>query len=102
MPGFDRSGPMGNGQMSGRAKGFCGSSTIQRWFAGDERGIRAGMKRHRGFGSIRGGRSGRGFGAPVQPFSNGQADNERDLLEVQVRELRQSLAIIQQRLDELS
>lgn len=102
MPGFDRSGPMGNGPMSGGARGGCGSSTNQRWFAGDERGRRAGMGRRRGFGSQRGGRSGRGFGAPVQPISAGQADNERDLLEVQVREFRQSLAIIEQRLDELS
>jgi hypothetical protein len=90
MPGFDRSGPMGNGPMSGGAQGFCGSSTNQRGSAGDERGRRAGMGRRRG------------FGPPVQPISAGQADNERDLLEVQVRELRQSLAIIEQRLDELS
>ncbi len=102
MPGFDRSGPIGNGPMSGGARGFCGSSTNQRWFAGDERGRRAGMGRRRGLGSQSGGRSGRGLGAPAQPISAGQADNERDLLEVQARELRQSLARIEQRLDELS
>jgi len=102
MPGFDRSGPTGSGPMSGGARGFCGSSNSQRWFAGDERGSRSGMGRRRGCGSQRGGRSGRGFGAPVEPISNGQADNERDLLEVQLDELRQSLALIQQRLDELS
>lgn len=102
MPGFDRSGPMGNGPMSGGARGGCGSSTNQRWFAGDERGRRTGMGRRRGFGSQRGGRSGRGFSATDQPTSARQAENERDLLEVQVRELRQSIAIIEQRLDESS
>lgn len=102
MPGFDRSGPIGNGPMSGGARGLCGSSTNQRWFEGDERGSRAGMGRRRGFGGQRGGRSGRGLGAPVQPISAGQVDNERDLLEVQARELRQSLARIEQRLNELS
>lgn len=102
MPGFDRSGPLGNGPMSGGARGFCGSSTNQRWFAGDERGKRAGMGRHRGAGSQGSGRSRRGLGETVQPISAGQVDNERDLLEIQARELRQSLAKIEQRLDELS
>ena len=29
MPGFDRSGPMGNGPMTGGARGLCGSAAAR-------------------------------------------------------------------------
>ncbi|MCW0484907.1 DUF5320 domain-containing protein [Gaoshiqia sediminis] len=56
MPSGDRTGPMGQGSMTGKALGFCeGNET-----PGYHRGFGAGMGR--GFGFGRGMSRGRGFG----------------------------------------
>ncbi len=50
MPGFDKTGPLGDGPMSGRAQGVCRSAHSGRQ-----------MERAGGYGLGRGRRQGRGF-----------------------------------------
>ena len=50
MPGFDKTGPLGDGPMSGRAQGMCRSSRSGRQ-----------TERSGGYGLGRGRRQGRGF-----------------------------------------
>ena len=104
MPGFDRSGPMGQGSQTGRGMGKCNPdtpSTDQYYGFGRGTGCR------RGFGAGFGG-AGRGWGRganyfgpvagnrqPVAPAS------EQETLRTQADQLQQSLAVIQQRLDAL-
>lgn len=56
MPSGDRTGPMGQGSMTGRGFGFCSGNDIP----GFENGFGRGMGR--GFGYGRGRNFGRGFG----------------------------------------
>ena len=101
MPGFDRSGPAGNGPMTGGARGLCGSADRQQMTADSESGFyRRGLGCRRGFGGRRGGGFGRGTGMDAGPVSAGQPDGGREALEAQVRELQQSLEKLQRRIDE--
>ena len=104
MPSGDRTGPMGQGSMSGRGFGFC---------SGNERpGYASG--RGGGFGSNRG--MGRGRGMGRQLFCRWQApgfswwrgwsfpagkDEEVRLLKSQSEALKRSQADIERRLAEL-
>ncbi len=103
MPGFDRSGPVGNGPMTGGARGLCGSAAAgKRDSADGESGFfRRGLGCRRGFGGRRGGGFGRGTGVSSEPVFAGQQDSQRSALEIQLREMQQSLEKVQRRLDEL-
>ncbi|MFZ2631981.1 MAG: DUF5320 domain-containing protein [Desulfosalsimonadaceae bacterium] len=105
MPGFDRSGPMGNGPMTGGMRGYCnpaaagyrasfpGSQGFGRG-AGPGRGFRGGMGRR-----MKGG-FGRKSGYP--PTYSGQyADDsaaELDGLKAQADALQNSLDVITKRI----
>lgn len=60
MPGGDRTGPAGEGPMTGRKLGFCGGGDGPGW-AGAGRGMGRG-RGGRGFGRGRGVGRGRGWG----------------------------------------
>jgi len=102
MPGFDRSGPMGMGPMTGGARGRCNPSgrTIRRegymqGFAG--RGDRnQGLGRRRGFG--------RGTSRNQAPYSEAyttDTGNELDLLKTEADSAMTTLESIKKRIAEL-
>ena len=99
MPGFDGSGPRGNGPMSGGARGFCRSESDRQRRADNERGNRRIMAGRRGLGVQREGRT-RGYGGD-DPLQSGRMDRRWEELEARVSELQQSLARAELQNDEL-
>jgi hypothetical protein len=107
MPGFDRTGPMGAGPMTGGARGRCNPSNVGydlRFTAGGNmgRGLRRGFRggnapgRNRGFG--------RGYGwyPPVDdPFFQPDTNGEIEMLKAQAGYMKSSLDTIHKRIDEL-
>jgi len=93
MPGFDQSGPNGEGAMTGRGMGRCGSNASTDTVFGFGRG--AGRGRGRGAG-MRGGFGGRGMRFANQP---GGSDAN---LTAQVDELKKTIAALEQRLARIS
>jgi hypothetical protein len=90
MPGFDRTGPRGEGPMTGRGLGPCGRG----------RGFRRGFGRGAGFG--RGFSRGRGYAydyAPVAPALT--KDQEKAVLEDEMKILQEDMEAIKKRLKEL-
>ena len=112
MPRGDRTGPAGMGPMTGRAAGFCAGYNVPGF---SNPGFGAGMGR--GFGRGFGGGFGRGFGrgrgmgmgygaaygypqyAPAQPITPAE---EVEMLKRDAQEMRDSLAAIDKRVEELS
>jgi len=109
MPSGDRTGPMGQGPVTGRGLGFCSGYDSP----GYTKGFGAGMGRGFGFGRGRGfgrgqGRGfgwGRNFGAPYPGYPYpGQAlskDDEIKMLKLQAEALARSQKEIEDRLSEL-
>jgi len=102
MPGYDRSGPMSEGPMSGRGQGLCRAGQVESEdlaapvfdrFAG--RGRAAGFGGRGGFRRNMGGRYGRGMGGR---FAGTSDFSDRDALKSEVDELRRSLAAVEQQL----
>jgi len=93
MPGYDKTGPLGDGPMSGWGRGTCGSNrsgwtAMGRGFGGNfgfRRGMRAGYGRRIGM---------RALGSETE---GGQSD-----LKSQIDDLRRSLTDIEQQLDRIS
>ncbi len=127
MPGFDRTGPMGAGPMTGGARGFCNPATsgaVRSYGGWCGYGYGRGMGFRRGFRSRGGygppinqdfrfaptGRGwGRGFGRgymgypvavapPVYPMD---APDEIDMLRAQADSLKASLDAVNRRIDVL-
>lgn len=108
MPSGDRTGPMGQGSMTGRALGFCtGYNT-----PGFDKGFGGGMGRGYGFGRGMGGARGMGRGryrnwpdSGYIPFSRGySAQNSEDeikMLKSQAEVLKRSQRDIEKRIEEL-
>ena len=110
MPGFDRTGPMGAGPMTGGARGRCNPATagnIAAYAGGYGRGL--GLRRgfRGGYGPVTGrGRCfGRGFGwyppAAGSAYSMGAA-GEMDMLKAEADYMKKSLDAVNKRIDELS
>lgn len=102
MPGFDRSGPMGAGPMTGGRRGPCGSAAEIPVYGGYGRG----MGFRRGFGRGRGRGAGPAFGGYSYPPVYGSGypasrTDEMEMLRADADNLRQSLETIQRRLAEL-
>lgn len=105
MPGGDRTGPMGEGPMTGRGAGFCGGagapgfmSRMAGAFFGRGRGGGGRGWRNMFYatgvpGSMRGGP---GVVAPAEPSAS-----ERQSLKAQVETLQSQLAEVKRRLAEL-
>jgi len=112
MPGFDRTGPMGAGPMTGGARGRCNSATTGTIPAGTGGygygrglGLRRGYRGGSGPGMGRGRGFGRGCGSyppAAGPVYQMDAASEMDMLRVDADYLQKSLAAINKRIDELS
>lgn len=104
MPGYDRSGPMGGGPMTGGMRGFCNPAATANRFSsfgigrGLGQGFRGGMGRGRRSGF------GRGFSGYPPVVAGPYADSpgvELDGLKAQADFLRNSLDAISQRIAQL-
>lgn len=95
MPGYDRTGPIGDGAMSGRGRGLCRSDQRDQAPAGSSRIV--GKGRGGGFG-LRGGMRGRVDRQAGLRDLGQRMDVAGENLESQVDELRKSLTAIEQRL----
>ncbi|MBC2716331.1 MAG: DUF5320 domain-containing protein [Desulfobacteraceae bacterium] len=103
MPGFDGSGPMGGGPMTGGARGYCNPS-----YAGYDRpiGFGRGMAYGRGFrGGYGPGRGGmRGYGGVFpqsQPVYAREPADELNVLKQQADSIKNTLDSINSRIAEL-
>lgn len=103
MPGFDRTGPQGQGAMTGGRKGLCGAGTPA---------VNVGYRRGWGRGPCGGGAAygpGRGFRRSVgwgpgnydPAYSPVGAEDEKRLLKENARNLKNQLEAINKRLDDL-
>jgi len=117
MPGFDRTGPMGAGPMTGGARGLCnpatGGAARSLGSVGYGYGYGRGMGFRRGFrarGGCGPGRGwGRGFGrgyfeypfAAAPPVYPVDASGEIDMLRAQADSLKASLDAVNRRIDVL-
>lgn len=112
MPQGDRTGPMGQGSMTGRLLGFCSGYNSPGYTKGASRGMKSGMGRGAGFGR---GRQMFNNVAPAQnfnwPFSgffnnmpwsqNISKDDEIKMLKAQAETLKKNQNDIEKRLSEL-
>ncbi len=93
MPGFDRTGPLGRGAMTGRRMGYCAEVSDN-----------IGVFRGRGFGGGygRGHGFGRGFGYGRNFYNQGLSDvSEKTILENEINTLKDQLTYFEKRLSEL-
>ena len=105
MPGFDQTGPMGAGPMTGGARGRCnpakaGSIPFYGRGLGLRRGFRGGYVRGMGLGRGYGG----GYGwypAPVGPAYPVDAAEEMNMLKAEADNLQKSLEAVNKRIEEL-
>ena len=111
MPGFDRTGPMGAGPMTGGARGRCNPATagtipayVGGFGYGRGLGLRRGFRGGYGPGQGRGRGYGRGYGGypfvgvPAVPLDT---TAEIDMLKAQADSMKNSLDAINLRIDEL-
>jgi len=105
MPGFDRTGPVGAGPMTGGAGGRCNPATAATVTAyADCYGYGRGLGLRRGFRG-RGRGYGRGYGgypAATSPAYSMDATGEMDMLKADADYMQKSLDAINKRIDELS
>ena len=96
MPGFDRTGPLGEGPMTGRRLGRCtgyAGDMPGRGYRGFGRGFRGGMGR--GYGRALGFRWGNQFTEASPRYS------DESLVENEARTLRNELDLIEKELEQL-
>ncbi len=93
MPGFDRTGPLGRGAMTGRRMGHCADANgIGNAFRG--RGYGNGFGRRVGFG--------RAYGFGRDFYEAGISDvSEKTMLENEVNTLKDQLTFLEKRLSEI-
>jgi hypothetical protein len=112
MPGFDQTGPMGSGPMTGGARGRCNPATAGNAPAyaggygyGRGLGLRRGFRGGYGPDTGRGRGVGRGYGwyppAAVPAYSM-DAAGEMDMLKAEADYMKKSLDAVNKRIDELS
>ncbi len=111
MPGFDRSGPLGQGPMTGRGLGLCSGYARPSGLRGPGLAWRHGWYgRGRGFGFGRGRGFGRGYGRgyyPAYPADYPAYEPEPDpreeekMLKDYVSELEEELSAVKKRLQEI-
>ncbi|MGD8761868.1 MAG: DUF5320 domain-containing protein [Desulfobacteraceae bacterium] len=111
MPGFDRTGPMGAGPMTGGARGRCNpatAGTIPDYAGGFGYGrglaLRRGFRGGYGPGMGWGRGYGRGYGwypAAVPPAYPMSAADEMDMLKTDANYMKKSLDAINKRIEEL-
>ena len=112
MPGFDRTGPMGAGPMTGGARGHCSPATagMTPAFAGGYgygrgQGLRRGFRGGSNSGMGRGRDFGRGYrwsALAAGPGYQADATSEMEMLKAEADYMQKSLEAINKRIDELS
>lgn len=108
MPGGDRTGPLGQGPMTGRGAGYCAGADAPGFMnAGMGRGMGRGFGPGRGRGFTGAWGQGRGRGRRRRAFwSEGPgyypAADEAQTARDEIAELRQRIELLDQRLSELS
>jgi len=92
MPQGDRTGPSGQGQMTGRGMGFCAGLNAPGFMSG---GFRRGMGRGRDFGW-------RGRVMPIQPVQPTviTEKQEKQFLEQDLEALKEEMEEVEKRLKE--
>ena len=94
MPGFNGTGPLGRGAMTGRRMGYCANASDEA-IAFRGRGFGAGYGRGRGFG--------RGFGYGRGFYNRELTDvSEKTILENEINTLKDQLVSLEKRLSELN
>ena len=111
MPGFDRSGPMGAGPLTGGTRGRCNPATAGsipfygRGFGyGRGLGLRRGFRGGYGCGMSLGRGYGGGYGwypASVSPAHPVDATEEMDMLKAEADYIKKSLEAVNKRIEEL-
>ena len=106
MPSGDRTGPVGQGPMTGRSSGFCAGYDTPGYVKGFRGGIGRGFRfgRGRGQGAGWGRNFGGGFADFFPGFSWGHSiskDDEINMLKSQAEYLKRSQKDIEKRLGEL-
>ena len=108
MPGFDRSGPMGLGPMSGGRRGLCnptntGYGTRSAGYVGFGRGMGLGRGFRGGFNRGMGRASGRrGWNQPsYYPEYAQNPEDELNMLKAEANSVKNSLDMINRRIAEL-
>ncbi len=111
MPGFDRTGPMGAGPMTGGARGRCNpatAATVTAYASGYGYGRGLGLRRgfRGGYDTGRGRGRGYGRGYESYPPAAGPADSmdvagEVDMLKADADYMQKSLNAINKRIEEL-
>ena len=112
MPAGDRTGPLGQGPMTGRGAGFCAGFATPGYMnpgPGQGTGFGGGRGFGRGMAWGRGGRGGRWGGWPAFAAAPGvgypppvpPVQDERALLEAQMQGLQAQLDGVKQRLGQL-
>lgn len=106
MPGVDRTGPLGEGPMTGRGRGTCGASQPS---TSAQPEFRAGRGFGRGRGGAGGGRGGRGWrhmfrATGVPGWARGEMlagvpVSEQQGLEARARALESELAAVRAQID---
>ena len=110
MPGYNRTGPMGDGPMTGRGMGYCndtdpGGQRLHPGAGGLGRGMgrRRGFKR--GFGPDIGRSWGRGFArrrpSAIESFGPQDTAGEIETLKMQAESMKNTLDAINRRMEEL-
>jgi hypothetical protein len=108
MPGFDRSGPMGAGPMTGGQRGFCNPATreyVGQFFRAP--GFGRGMGRGRGFRGGFGPGMGRAFARrgwnqpSYYPEVAQHPEAELNMLKTEANSVKKSLDMINRRIAEL-
>ena len=109
MPGFDKTGPMGEGPMTGGARGRCNPDSAgydPRFYRGGNRGLglRRGFRGGVGPRMGRGRWAGRGYGwfpPAIDPGFPADATGEIEVLKAEGDYLKNSLDAINKRIEAL-
>lgn len=102
MPGYDRTGPMGAGPMSGWGQGYCGgNAAVGTRAAWGGRGFGRGFGRGAGCGYGRGFRRG-GYGAGrFSPYAPGFPEDELAMLRSEAELMKRSLDAVNRRISQI-
>ena len=105
MPGFNRTGPMGAGPMTGGGRGYCAGADSGSQPVYGQRGFGRGQGAGRGQGYRRGFRRAGGYPAGNAPQYNApdnmNREDELGMLKAQAAEMKSALDNMQKRMAEL-
>ncbi|MCD6113611.1 MAG: DUF5320 domain-containing protein [Bacteroidales bacterium] len=99
MPRGDRTGPAGNGPMTGRQMGYCAGNNQPGFVNSGYGSYGRGFGRGRGFGIGRGLGYGRGFGYYNYPIPQYSSSN-KEALKNEINALKEHLSFLEKQLSE--